>query len=161
MFDTNAEMITPHFNVPWRKRIYIFFPLCHTIIPVLWEIQHTQQNFSCFEAPLSFTPWGPKERCSLSVAWGWGCVSVGGFWGRQRQCDMCGTPGDTVMTRSKAKPSVPGSQEAVRLTTADNLYWAYVIWGAGPQATSPFHNCGAWTWTGRRTASHFALLFFC
>lgn len=49
-------------------------------------------------------------------------VCVGRFGGRQQWCDACGTPGDTVMTRSKAEPSVPGSQEAVRLTTADNLY---------------------------------------
>lgn len=30
-------------------------------------------------------------------------------------------PGDTVMTRSKTEPSVPGSQEAMRLTSCDNL----------------------------------------
>lgn len=50
----------------------------------------------------------------MCVRVGEGGVTVGGSGGVR-------DPGDTVMTRSKAEPSVPGSQEAVRLTTADNL----------------------------------------
>lgn len=59
---------------------------------------------------LSSPAWGPERLRPLLYTLAGGAAS---------RCVP--DPGDTVMTRSKTEPSVPGSQEAMRLTSCDNL----------------------------------------